>query len=278
MPLQAIHATIDEIPETYRELYTERGGRFELSGIQGVKTEADVTRVHDSLVKERDAHKVTRDRLRPWGDLVFEDVQASLDRIPELEAAATGAIDEEKMAQLVDAKSRTLLAPVERQLQARDAELLAVTEERDNLIASRDTRTIQDSVRGAFAEAKIIDPGAQEDILSLSSGIFEIREDDNTVVTKDGVGVTPGISAADYFAEMQPKRPGWWFNPTTQGGGAGGSQGGGGGPANNPWSATSWNATNQGKYVREHGAEKARQAATSVGSSVGSPHPPKPKA
>jgi len=45
MGLEAIHKTLEEIPEQYRDLYSERNGQFELTGISGVKTQADVDRL-----------------------------------------------------------------------------------------------------------------------------------------------------------------------------------------------------------------------------------------
>ena len=42
MALQATHDKLDDIPEAYRDLYTERDGKYELTGIAGIKTAADV--------------------------------------------------------------------------------------------------------------------------------------------------------------------------------------------------------------------------------------------
>lgn len=274
MALEAIHKAIEDIPEEFRSLYSERNGQFELTGIAGIKTQADVDRLSVSLGKERDDHKATKTKFQVWGDLDYEETIGKLDRIPELEAAAKdGGIDEEKMSELVEGRLASRLAPVERE----NAQLKTQLDESLGIITDFRTketrRTIHDSVREACIEAKVLDT-AQEDALFLAERMFEIREDDGLVVTKDGIGVTPGIRAQDWLTEMQSKRPHWW--PASQGGGAGGS-GGGHFTGNNPWSAENWNVTEQSKYVKEHGGEKAASAAKAVGSFVGSIHPPAKK-
>lgn len=275
MALEAIHKAIEDIPEQYRDLYSERNGQFELTGIAGVKTQADVDRLSVSLQKERDDHKGTKTKFQVWGDLDYEETVSKLDKIPELEAAAKeGGIDEEKMNELVEGRIKTRMAPMERE----NITLKTALDESNGIVgdfrAKETKRTIHDSVREACIETKVLDT-AQEDALFLAERMFEVREDDGLVVTKDGVGVTPGIRAADWLTEMQQKRPHWW--PASQGGGAGGGGAGSFGPGNNPWSAENWNVTEQSKYVKEHGGEKAAQAAKSAGSYVGSIHPPAKK-
>jgi len=276
MALEAIHKTQDEIPEEYRPLYSERNGQFELTGIAGIKTQADVDRLSVALTKERDDHKETKGKFQVWGDMNYEETVARLDKIPELEAAAQdGGIDEEKMSELVEGRIATRLAPIERE----NTTLKTQVEESNGIIvefrAKETKRTIHDSVRTACIESKVLDV-AQEDALFLAERVFEIREDDAQVVTRDGVGVTPGIRAGDWLTEMQQKRPHWW--PTSEGGGAGGGGGGGiPGGGKNPWLAANWSITNQSLFVKEHGQEKAIATAKAAGSALGSVHPPTDK-
>lgn len=272
MALEAIHKSIEDIPEAYRDLYSERNGQFELTGIAGIKTQADVDRLSVSLQKERDDHKGTKQKFQVWGDLDYEETIGKLDKIPELEAAAKdGGIDEEKMTELVEGRIVSRLAPIERE----NAQLKTALAERDETIlghVAKDTkRTIQDALRPAMLEAKVLDV-AQEDALMLGERLFEIREDDGAVVMRDSVGYTPGITPKDWLGEIQAKRPHWWA--PSSGGGAGGG-GGGGALGNNPWSAKNWNLTQQGQFAREHGVEKATERAKAAGSHLGATSPPK---
>lgn len=269
--LEAVMKTLDDVPDPIKELYSERNGQFELTGIAGVKTTADVDRLSVALQKERDAHKDTKTKFSVWGDLEYEDVQKQLDRIPELEAAAQGAIDEDKMNELVEGKMKTRLAPIERE----NNTLKAAVAERDEVIgqfkAKETQRKIQDTVRPVLAEAKVLE-SAQEDALMLAERLFEVREDDGAVVMRDQVGYTPGITVKDWLAEIQSKRPHWWA--PSQGGGSGAGSNLGINSGKNPWAKDTWNLTEQGQVVKEHGLDKAQNLAKQAGSNVGAVHPP----
>jgi len=269
MALKAMYASGEEVPEAFRELFEERDGAFRLTKIEGIKTDADVARVSSALEKERAERKKVEERWKGFfGDRSPDDVQAALDRLPELEAAASGKMDDEKLGQLVEGRLRTKLAPVERELNAARTKLT----ERERMIeqfqARERQRTIHDAVRSAATKLKVLDT-AQEDVLMLAERVFDVAED-GTVTVKDGVGATPGVAPDIWLSEMQSKRPHWW--PPSQGGGARGGSGAGG-FANNPWAAEHWNITRQGQMVREHGTEKASQMAQAAGSFLGATRP-----
>lgn len=268
MPIKALYATQDEIPENFRELYEERGGQFHLTQIEGIKTDADVARVQRALDQEKQARNQLKQQWDSFfGDKKPEDIQALLDRIPELEAAAEGKIDDEKINSIVEGRLKTKLSPVERE---RD-QLRAQLQEREQQIAQfqeRETRrTIHDSVREAAIKSKVIDT-ALEDVLMLAERMFEVGED-GKVTAKEGVGVTPGIDPVVWLTEMQQKRPHWW--PASQGGGAKGGAGGGG-FGSNPWSHDNWNMTEQARIYREN-PQRAQQMAQAAGTKIGGPKP-----
>ena len=98
--------------------------------------------------------------------------------------------------------------------------------------------------------------------------MFEITEE-GQVITKDGVGVTPGVAPDVWLSEMQPKRGHWW--PASTGGGAKGSKGAN--FASNPWTKENWNMTEQGKILSTQGREKAEQMAKAAGTSLGGRKP-----
>jgi len=271
------HAAIDA---HYQELYTERDGRFEISGIQGVKSGADVARVTTALEKERNDHKATKGKLGVWGDLNHEDVVGQLDRMPELEAAAAGKLDDTAIDEIVakrfDAKIRATVAPLERQVSALTTERDGFQAENDGFRKTERRRKIGDAVSAVLVEAKVVE-SARQDAVMLAQGHFEITED-GAIITRDGV---PGISAGNdpkgWLAELQPTRGHWW--PGSAGGGARGSDGHAAAfGASNPWSAENWNMTKQGQFVRAHGLERAQQAAQAAGTKVGGGKPVKAKA
>lgn len=281
MTLKTIHDKEDEIPEEYRSLYTQKGEKWELTGIEGVRTAADVERVTTSLKKERDDHKATKAALSGWTGLGLEvdDVQKTLDRVPELEAAAGGKLDDAKIEEIATKRAegilKSKLTPLER-------ELAKTAKERDELAQAvgsfreKETRrTIHDRMRSALKASKAL-PEAEEDALLLGEHLLEITEEGDVVTRENGRGIPVGLDPAGLLAELQEKRPHWW--PASQGGGAKGSAGGGGlGGGKNPWAAESWNMTEQGRIVREKGLDHANGIAARAGTTVGGPKP-RPKA
>lgn len=267
MKLKAVYSSLDEIPENYRDLFEERDHVFYLTKIEGMKTDADVNRVNTALANEKSAHATTKRQYEEFlNGRSFEDIQKDLDRLPELEAAAAGKMDEEKINQLVEARIKTKLAPVERDRDLLKNKLSESEKTIEGFQTKERQRTIHDKVREAAMKMKVLDT-AQEDVLMLAERMFEIGED-GSVTAKDGVGVTPGVTPDIWLTEMQQKRPHWW--PASSGGGSKGS-GGGNGMANNPWSAEHWNMTEQGKIVQAQGLEKAAALAKSVGVDINRP-------
>jgi len=271
MALGFEHEKIDDIPEQYRELYTEREGKYVLTGIAGVKTQADIDRIHGGLVKERDEHKETRTKLQAWEGLEPDDVRAKLDRYNELEVMAKGNKEEfdSKLEELTEARVVSRLAPVERENKGLKSRLDELEAENCTLKKEKTQRVISDQVLDACSTAKVLEE-ARPDVLMLANQVFEVGEDGKALTKENPYGVTPGLAPDVFLTEMQDKRVHWW--PRSVGGGAGGSGGGFGG-GENPWSSENWNMTKQGQYLKEHGRDKADQMARAAGTTVGGMRP-----
>ncbi len=271
MAIKATVENLDDVPSHFHELYTESNGVYVLTGVEGIKPQAEFDRVYGSLTKERNDHKQAKTALAAFN--AFGDIgtlQAALDRIPELEAAAAGKLDDVAINKLVETRIGTKLAPVERERQALAAKLAETQGVIEQYVAKERTRSIHDTLREVLKKHEGFQPSAFDDAAMLAERVFEVDED-GRVTAKEGVGCTPGVDVAVWLTEMQTKRPHWWG--TSSGGGAKGSQGGGGtGP--NPFSADGWNLTLQGQMIRENPA-RAEQMARSAGTSVGGGRPMK---
>jgi len=269
--LNANYDAQDDIPEAYRELFTEKDGKWELTGIDGIKTQADITRIQEGLNKERKDHKETKGKLKAFDNVDLEQNKKDGEELIELrtkiEAGAGGEFDQEKFDEAVEklatARAATASAPLKRDLDTMTTERDELKTANADYAVKNTNRIISDAVRKAAITIKVIDT-AVEDVLLLGERIFEVAED-GSVITKDAVGVTPGIAPDIWLAEMQEKRPHWW--PASQGGGAGGS-GDGGGFDKNPWSLEHWNLTLQGAAVKADRG-KADRMAVSAGTTVG---------
>lgn len=279
--LKTVYDKKDEIPEGFGDLYIERNGKFEISGIEGIKTPADVERVQEALRKEKAEHKAAKEALAKWGELNPEEVPAKLEELAEVQAQLAtltkdGKIDEGAVQERIEAAIARAVGPLTRDKQALEREVdkqKKAVAEKDGTIGSLEAGIKRSKIEGQLRDhaiaAKVI-PTAIDDAVMVGVSMFE--EINGKYVTKDGVGVTPGLDAKEWYKDMQEKRPHWW--PPSQGGG---SRGGGaptGRHAENPWSREGWNITAQGRYMTAHGPEKSATAAASVGSKVGATKPP----
>jgi len=222
--LNITHEKIEDVPEAFRELYTEQDGKFVLTGVAGIKTQDDIDRIHGGLTKERDDHKATKASLHAFEGLDAEEVRGKMDRFAELEIAAKGNKEEmdSKLEELTEARVVSRLAPVNRENKTLKEQLDEAQKENIQLKGDKTRRTIGDHVLDACTKSKV-EQTATQDVVMLANQVFEVTED-GTVLTKENpYGVTPGLSPDVFLSEMQEKRPHWW--PKSVGGGAGGSGG-----------------------------------------------------
>lgn len=260
----------DAIPESARGLYDEQDGKFVLTGVSGMKTSKDVTNVQEALRKEREDHATARTALKAWGDLKPEEVNAKLDRITELEAAASGKLDESAIEGIVSGRLTQATAPLERQVATLTESNTALQTENDTLKQQAERRDLNDIVRSAAAEMNAHGTAIQ-DIEMVAASYFERNEAGEFVTKADVQDVTPGVDIKQFLKEMQKKRPHWW--PASEGGGAGGAGGGSNGV--NPWSHDGWNLKEQGRVLNEQGRAVADRMAAAAGTRFGGSRPAK---
>ncbi len=275
MALELVYDTKEEVPEAHAELYTEVDGKYTLTGINGLVTKVDIDKLNTALGKERTDHKATKAKVAVWGDMDQTKVVADLAELTELRAAAEADDPDGKDKEVFEAKvNATAEARINAAKTASDrtiAELTKVNEDQGVVIVGWETketgRTIGDAVDKACKASKVIDT-AIEDVKMLGGSIFEIN-DEGLVLTRDSVGVTPGIAPEIWLSEMQEKRPHWW--PMSQGGGSKGGGGAAGFP-NNPFSGEHWNMTGQAQAINADRG-KAERMASAAGTKIGGTRP-----
>lgn len=259
--LEAVLDSIDELPEDLKGEYVQSGDKFVLQ-VNGMKPAADVERLQNALNSERREHSSLKQKIKDnFGDEKFEDIHQKLDRIPELEAAAEGKMDEDKINQLVEGRLRTKVAPIERENASLKTQLADKDKTIGDLTTEKRQRIIRDAVRDAATKAKVT-PEAIDDAIMLGDAVLEVREDDGKVVVKDNVGFTPGIEPSILFTDLQTKKPHWFGQ--SSGGGANGNRSGLNGAGTNPWSGEHWNMTEQGRIMNSD-PSKAEQLAKQAG-------------
>ena len=263
MPLKAIVETLDGIEEHYHSLYTQKGNRFEFTGVEGFKTQADLDRVQVALNKERETRTQYETTLKAWGDRKPEDVLPVLDRLPELEAAAEAGkkkLDQSQIDGIVNGR----LAPIQRESEKYKTELAAAQAKVQEYEHRDRQRTIFDAVRGLAVETKA-NPDAYGSqygsLMLLAKEIFTV-DAQGQVVVKEGVpDFTHGTLAKDVIGDLQRKYPSMW--PQSSGGGAPGSNGGGGSVAGNPFKGNDMTA--RSVFVRDNPPDKVAAAMKNAG-------------
>jgi hypothetical protein len=282
--LKTIYDSAEDIPEGYADLYTERNGKWELTGIQGVKTQADVERVQEALRKEKADHRLAKTALQAFEGIDPEAITAQANKLEEVTAQLEainkdGRVDEAKLEPIIAARIKQAVAPLERDKvnleRQLDAQKKIVGEKDGEVITLRTSITtgdIERQIRDAAAEAKVA-PLAIFDAIRYGREVFE-KAEDGRVITKDVNGVVPGLTPKEWFKDQLDKSPHWW--PVSVGGGSQGSGNsgrGGYGGVNNPWSRAGWNVTKQGTLVKTLGEPKASEIAAQVGAKIGDTKP-----
>jgi hypothetical protein len=274
--LKTLYEKQEEIPEGFGELFTEKNGKFELTAVEGVKTQADIDRVQQALVKERADHKAVKDKLVAFGDVDPATIPVLQEELAEANSqlAAVTAEGKDKIEAVqaqIDAAINRAVGPVTRDKDALARQLEATKKtvaERDTEIASvkqeQQQERVRNTLRDAVIAAKVV-PTAIDDAVLVGERMFELV--DGKLVTKADNGLTPGLNPKEWAKDMEEKRP-HWFEKSV-GGGAQGGKGGGTSVKDNPWSEAGWNLTKQGQVVKDIGPEKAADMAARVGSKLG---------
>lgn len=241
MSLTAIVPDLGDVPSQFHELYTERNGQFEMTGVEGMKTQGDVDRLQEALRKERINSGDLRTRVSAFGENTpetIEELQSNLDETRiQLEAAGReGGPSPEDIDKMAESRVLARIKPLERQMKKQEAALLEITGERDVLKVDRNRSTLVSAVERA-AQAK--DIGVQKDVIASGDiaawGERHFEVVDGLVVTRDVNGLTPGLSPEQAFQDIKEGNSrSYWFGPTV-GAGASGGKGGADETGDNPF-------------------------------------------
>lgn len=246
----------EDVPEAHKELYTERDGKWILTGVEGGGYD-NVQRLQGSLEKERTDHKATKAKVAKLGGLNIDVLLQEHSEYDELKLRAdNNKFDDTKIEEMVTIRLKQKVAPFERENADLKTKLAASETEVTALRTEQTSGKIKSQIRKAATKLKVTDT-ALEDVELLGERLFEI-DDSGRVVAKDNVGVTPGIDVEMWLGDQREKRPHWF--PGNVGGGSGGGKGASG-YGSNPWSADGWNLTEQGKIIKEDRVKAERMAA-----------------
>lgn len=272
MDLDYIYEDIDDIPTdvSVRDLFTKNAaGKWELTGVKGVRTTADFQRIKDSLEAERTESKKLKASLKTWTGLGIDadDLPSKLERLEELEALSgttpTGEQLDDLAAKKAEVIARRETAKLRQQLREAQEQQAALTESHTKLTQRDRQRTVEDEIlRVAKSKAVGVRDEALQDAFTFGHVALEVTE--HGVVTKAGIpGVEAGLTVEELFkSHIRETRPHWFPDPK------GTDARGGRVPAGvpefdggvNPYAKGSVNVTAQMAYETKHGPDAVAKA------------------
>lgn len=219
--LEATYDSKETIPEAYAVLYSERDGRWELTEVEGIKTQSDIDRLNETNRKVRDDLKKAKDSLKGFGNKTPEEIAADLDELEELRSLRSDADDstlEERVERAAEKRLKSKVGPLTRENERLKRQFGELEGERDNLSGEiRDIKITGEMQRAAATLG--VRSTAIDDVLMYGPKLFEL-DDEGTPRTRDGVGVTPGLAVGEWFKERKADRP-HWFEPSNGAGSQG---------------------------------------------------------
>jgi hypothetical protein len=212
MILKSSYTSKEEIPEQYRDLFTQKkdqeGNEFwECTEIEGIKTQGDVDRVRKALNNEKEEHAETKKNLKA----IETERNEANDKVTALEA------DDKKSA---DQKEIIL----ENQRLKRENEKLTgdLTTTADELTGIK-TQVVTGKIEAALRKAAqgIVRDDAIEHATQELSKNFIIS--DGEVLTRTDLGDKSGLEPKGFLEKIVKEQP-WLVPASTSGGAQGGTK------------------------------------------------------
>ena len=198
MSLKRKYAGKEEIPQGLEKFYVEQDGAFTLDLEGGFKTDDDVANVKKALDKERADHKAAKEQLKKFEGIDPEAMKAEREEFEELKAKG-GKIDEAAVEARIKARFERDASKLQQQLAEREQTIAQFN-------AERKANSVKDSLRSAASKLKVRKE-AEDDVLARA-GMFEL-DAEGKVITKDGCGVAPGLTAEQWLEETLKGKPHW---------------------------------------------------------------------
>src|SRR4051812_25411876 len=190
MAIKAILAKLDEVDEKYRDLYTERGGKFVLTGVEGVKTQADVDalmeanrKIRNDLATAQGELKTANTKLQGWGEQDPDDVATKLEKLSTYEAGQNvpellknfETTVAARAQQLADTKVKQETTKLQRTIDELTGAVTTLKASNETYVVKDNTRTIHDAVRAEATKLKVL-PEAIPDLLLIAGQDLKLQE------------------------------------------------------------------------------------------------------
>lgn len=270
MILEIFYSNLENIPEKFRELFTEKDDKWVLTGVKGLKTSEDIERLQKANRNERESHDETKQKLNKLlevvGDKTPEELQKNLDDFEDLSKSGVQSdnSDAKFTQEQIDEKINIALERKEREtsriIAKLETERDSFSEENTHLKKDIKESTIRDVITKVSSDAGLLS-SAIGDVQDIALRICDIDED-GKVIVREGQGDISGMDISTVIKEEWVQSKSYFYEASKSGGGK--SNMGDSGLANNPFSKESQNLTEQSKMVKEN-PEKAKRFIASAG-------------
>lgn len=250
--------TQDKIPEAFRSLYTERDGKFELTEVDGIRTQGDFDRFEGALRKRLSDATAKLDSLTGAQHLTKDDIRSVV--ADAVKALVPGSNKDGK-----GGDDSQAIHDLTRRMSALETENKTLKSTNEQLVGKTNATALETQImRGALAAG--VETSVADMVVRLTKDDFELDANGNAVVkvTPSVKGVMPNAKPEEYYKAIATDAAFKRFWPASTGAGAGGSNGQGGGAADtsagNPFSKAGWNKTLQAQLVKSNPTEATRLA------------------
>jgi len=198
--------TLDGLAADVASHYKEVDGKFVLD-LDGAFSAVDRDALMGSLRKERENHGATTSKLKLFGETTPETLAELRTGHEQLvlehdALKAEGGDQDAKCEGVVEGRLKARLGPVERERDRLQGEVDTLTATNMGLVATATSGAIETNVMSAFSTKELgTNPDALPDVKLWAAQSFEVVE--GKVVSKDSVGLTPGLSPAEIFKDFR---------------------------------------------------------------------------
>lgn len=182
--LRRMYDSVDDIPETYRDLYVERDGKFvlQLSGTDPFSKPIDeFNRIYQGRERERQQREELQKQIdtikQHFGDINddrLEEIAEALKKADDSEH--TRLINEKKFEEAAERKFHRQIAELTREIEQLKGGLNDQAQKYQNLMQVHRNVRIQDSLRSALLEAGA-DPKKLQWVIKAESDRWELNPD-----------------------------------------------------------------------------------------------------
>jgi hypothetical protein len=243
MGIEMSYGSLDDIPEmSVKELFTENEGKMVFTGIEGIKTGDDVSKLEEALRKERNDHSGTKGKLKVFEGYDIDSIKNALSENEILKTQLKEGQSTEELQNLV--KTRV------------DAQLKDITEENNLLKKENEAFKLKETnYNKSETLSKELSGKIDESFVpSVKKLLFNelVLQADGSLMTDDNSEYGAGLTAESLVKKFVDSNP--QFAPRNTGGGAKGGDTNGA-TSDNPWSKNNFNRTEQHKIMKNDPAK-----------------------